>query len=98
MALNRLRNGRRDGARRDAILATIRPVPVEDVTDDLLDLRGAVDDLPEKMRLAVCLHYLGGLSVTEVAAALEVTPGTVKSNLHDARRRLRGELEEDRHG
>ena len=46
------------------------------------------------MRAAVCLHYLADLHVDEVAAALDVAPGTVKSNLHDARRRLREQLGE----
>ena len=51
-------------------------------------------DLPERMRLAVCLHYLADLSVDDVADALGVASGTVKSNLHDARNRLRPALEE----
>ena len=45
------------------------------------------------MRAAVCLHYLADLPVAEVAAALDVSEGTVKSNLHDARTRLRQYLE-----
>jgi RNA polymerase sigma-70 factor (ECF subfamily) len=49
------------------------------------------------MRAAVCLHYLGGLSVDEVAGLLDVVPGTVKSNLHDARARLRKRLEVEQH-
>jgi len=94
VALNRLRNGRRNRLRRTEILATVRAVPDEDLTDARLDLRRAVDALPERTRLAVCLHYLAGLSVDEVATVLEVAPGTVKSNLHDGRQRLRSLLEE----
>jgi DNA-directed RNA polymerase specialized sigma24 family protein len=45
----------------------------------------------------VCLHYLGGLTVDEVAAAVEVPSGTVKATLHDARSRLRSRLEDTRH-
>jgi RNA polymerase sigma-70 factor (ECF subfamily) len=89
VALNRLLNGRRNRRRRREILATIRPVTDEDLTNELLDLRRAVAALPDRMRVAVCLHYLADLPVDEVAAALEVSPGTVKSNLHDARLRLR---------
>lgn len=89
VALHRLLNGRRNQRRRREILATVRPVVDRDLTDDLLDLRRAVADLPDRMRAAVCLHYLADLRVDEVAAALEISPGTVKSNLHDARTRLR---------
>ena len=89
VALNRLLNGRRNQRRRREILATVRPVVDLDLTDDLLDLRRAVADLPDRMRAAVCLHYLADLRVDEVAASLDVSPGTVKSNLHDARTRLR---------
>jgi len=94
VAINRLLNGKRNRARRREILATIRPVTDAELTDDLLDLRRAVAALPDKMRAAVCLHYLADLSVDDVAAALEIAPGTVKSNLHDARRRLREQLGE----
>jgi RNA polymerase sigma-70 factor (ECF subfamily) len=94
VALNRLLNGRRDQARREEILATVRPVPDADLTAELLDLRRAVASLPNRMRAALCLHHLAGLPVREVAVALEVSEGTVKSNLHDARRRLRELLEE----
>lgn len=97
VAVNRLLNGRRNVRRRAEILATVRPVADEDLTADLLDLRAAVAALPERMRLAICLHYLDGLSVDEVAAALGVASGTVKSNLHDGRHRLRTILE-DTHG
>ncbi len=94
VAFNRLLNGRRDRSRREVILATVRPVPDADLTTELLDLRRAVASLPDRMRSALCLHYLAGLTVREVAGVLEVSDGTVKSNLHDARRRLRELLEE----
>lgn len=89
VALHRLLNGRRNSRRRQEILATVRAVADRDLTEDLLDLRRAVAALPDRMRAAVCLHYLADLPVEAVAAALEVSSGTVKSNLHDARARLR---------
>ena len=94
VAINRLLNGKRNRKRRREILATVRPVADAELTDDLLDLRRAIAELPDKMRAAICLHYLADLPVDEVAAALDVAPGTVKSNLHDARRRLREQLGE----
>ncbi len=94
VALNRLLNRRRNRRRRREILATVRPVAERDLTADLLDLRRAVAALPDRMRATVCLHYLADLPVDAVAATLDVSPGTVKSNLHDARARLRSLLEE----
>lgn len=93
VALNRLLTHRRLQRRREEILATVRPAAPDDLTDECLDLRRAIDALAPRMRLVVCLHYLGGLSVAEVADALTVSAGTVKSTLHDARGRLRRELE-----
>lgn len=93
VALHRLLNGRRNRHRRREILATIRLTSDADLTADLIDLRRAVAALPDRMRAAVCLHYLADLPVDEVAAALEVSAGTVKSNLHDARIRLRSLME-----
>jgi RNA polymerase sigma-70 factor (ECF subfamily) len=98
VAVNRLRNGERNRRRRARILDAVRPVAPDDLTAELLDLRAAVAALPEQMRLAVCLHYLAGCSVEEVAETLGVASGTVKSNLHDARRRLRLQLEEPADG
>lgn len=97
VAVNRMRNRRRNTRRRNEILSAVRPVRDEDLTAELLDLRAAIAALPEKMRLAVTLHHLAGCSVAEVAQALDVREGTVKSNLHDARRRLRAELETEPH-
>ena len=94
VAVNRLLNGRRNRRRRREILATVRPIADEALTDELLDLRRAVAALPDRMRAAVCLHYLSDLPVEQVAEALDVSPGTVKSNLHDARTRLRSALGE----
>jgi RNA polymerase sigma-70 factor, ECF subfamily len=94
VALNLLTNGRRDERRRTSIVSAVRPVPATDLTVDLLDLRRAIDALAPTMRLTLCLFHLAGLSIDEIAAALGVAPGTVKSNLHDARRRLRADLQE----
>lgn len=93
VAVNRLLNGRRNHRRRTEILAAVRPV-VEGELDPLdLDLLAAVRSLPRQQRLVVCLHHLGGCTVAEVAADLDIAPGTVKSHLHDARSALRRTLE-----
>jgi RNA polymerase sigma-70 factor, ECF subfamily len=51
-------------------------------------VRAAVDDLPEKGRAALVLFYYQGLSYDEVAEALEIPVGTVKSRIHNAMARL----------
>lgn len=48
----------------------------------------AVGALPEHLRIPVVLRYYVGLSEREVASAIARRPGTVKSRLHEARRRL----------
>ena len=53
---------------------------------------GAIVDalaaLPESLRIPVVLRYYAGLSEKDVAAAIGRRPGTVKSRLYEARRRL----------
>lgn len=53
----------------------------------------AVDDLPEKYRVAVLLYYMEELSVTQIADLLHIPSGTVKSRLFQARKLLRKQLE-----
>jgi RNA polymerase sigma-70 factor (ECF subfamily) len=48
-----------------------------------------VDDLPPASRAVIMLHYLEELSLHEVAAVLEISPGTVKSRLAYGLARLR---------
>ena len=53
------------------------------------NLRDAIAELPPGQRLVLSLFYLDGLSVAEVATALVIPPGTVKTRLMHARNRLR---------
>jgi RNA polymerase sigma-70 factor, ECF subfamily len=52
------------------------------------DVLGALSDLPMHLRTVVVLRYYADLSEREIATALGRRPGTVKSRLHEARRRL----------
>jgi len=52
-------------------------------------LRAALDQLPERYRLAVVLFDVEGYSHAEIADILGVAPGTVRSAVFHARRRLR---------
>ncbi|WP_260483711.1 RNA polymerase sigma factor [Sphingomicrobium flavum] len=58
-------------------------------------LRSAIAALPAGQRAAVALHYLEEMSVAEVAVALAVPVGTVKTRLMHARDKLRASFEGD---
>jgi RNA polymerase sigma-70 factor (ECF subfamily) len=45
-------------------------------------------DLPEALRVVVVLRYYADLSEREISIAIRRRPGTVKSRLHEARRRM----------
>ncbi len=65
--------------------------PAETGTD-VDPLRAAMAALPAEQRAAIALFYLEDLSVGEIAAALNVPAGTVKTRLMHARRKLRDAL------
>jgi len=57
-------------------------------------LRMALRELPEERREVLLLHDLEGWTHREIAERLGLPPGTVRSHLHHARRRVRGLLPE----
>ena len=59
-------------------------------------VRRAIRTLPPEQQAAIALFYLEDMSVAEVAVALDVPAGTVKTRLMHARRKLRGALEGDK--
>ena len=54
-----------------------------------LDLERALASLPDGAREIVILHYIEGYPCAEVAERLGIAEGTVKSQLHRARRLLK---------
>ena len=52
------------------------------------DVFSALRALPASLRIVVVLRYYADLSEQEIAVAIGRQPGTVKSRLHEARRRL----------
>jgi RNA polymerase sigma factor (sigma-70 family) len=62
---------------------------------DVEALRRAIATLPPDQQAAVALFYGEDMSVAEVAVALDVPAGTVKTRLMHARRKMRCALEGD---
>jgi RNA polymerase sigma factor (sigma-70 family) len=70
---------------------------VDDVADVVVQrasLGEAIDQLPERQRLAIVLRYGLDLSLDDVAAAMGCAVGTVKSTVHAALARLHVVLDE----
>jgi len=104
-ALNALRRQSRsvplDGAEAevDAILAQSRSVESQVEYAQLQEnLLSALSRLSPRQRTVVVQRYYLQMSEREMAEALEVAPGTVKSLLHAARARLRQLLGSSRRG
>ncbi len=57
-----------------------------------IDVRTGIRQLPPKQRAAVHLFYGEDLTVEEIASALDIPAGTVKSRLHQARETLKHHL------
>lgn len=62
---------------------------------EMVTVRAAMTELPAPQRAALALFYLEGLRVAEIAVALDVPVGTVKTRLMHARNALRARLEGD---
>ncbi len=60
-----------------------------------VDVERALAQLPPRYREVVVLHELEGYTHDEIAELLGIEPGTSKSQLHHARRRLRTLIGED---
>jgi len=65
------------------------PATEAESRDAAARLQEALDRLPSEHRAVVYLRHIEGLPVQEVAQALDLPEGTVKSRLHYARRQLR---------
>ena len=95
-ALNLLRSGRRRASREETAAAA-NDVVVSDVADAVVTLeersrvRAALARLPRKQAMALVLRH-SGLSYAEVAAALDLSPGSVGTSVRRAESALRKEL------
>jgi len=69
------------------------PVAAAETAELHAQVRAAVDELPERQRLALLLNKFHGLGYEELAAALDLTVPAVKSLLVRARENVRQRLE-----
>jgi len=98
VAINRLRDEHRRTRRKRHALQRLRsrPTAPNDVPD-IDEFARLLAALPRQQRLTTALYYVDNLTVAEIADTLDISEGTVKSHLHDARRRLRPILENEGH-
>lgn len=96
VAINQLNDEHRRAARKRRLLARLRGRSSTVVENPEIDeFERLLAALPPQQRAATALYYVDGLSVGEIADALAISSGSVKSHLHDARRRLRPILESE---
>lgn len=89
--INRRQRGRQLA---DEVAAEMDPVTAEagPAGVDAAQVRAAIATLPREQAATVALFYLEDLGVAEVATALDVPVGTVKTRLMHARRTLYAQL------
>jgi RNA polymerase sigma-70 factor (ECF subfamily) len=95
LAIDRIRNDRRRIARESAA------EPNSEASAEQLASAGerarrlwaAIDELPEKLRIAIVLSGIEGHDIAEVARLLAIPEGTVKSRLFLARKALAEKLQ-----
>jgi len=98
LCLNRVRARKRAGRAEEALERGVSADAPADAADEALDgherarrLHRAVERLPEALA-AVYRLRASGMSNDEVAQALEIPVGTVKSRMHEMVKRLREEM------
>lgn len=88
-ALDEVRRIRRRPVPTDADV--LAPAPIADRTDAVgaqIDIRGALEQLPEEFRVAMVLRHVADLDYAEIAVILDVPVGTVRSRLSRGREQL----------
>jgi RNA polymerase sigma-70 factor (ECF subfamily) len=82
----------------DAVEAPDPPAPVNsDPTQQRSELAAAMASLPETQREVLLMRFVDGMSLQEIAGALSIPEGTVKSRIHNAINMLRSDERAARH-
>src|SRR5262249_10368621 len=85
------RRRREDAVRRPELSPTNRDAALDaTVTSGIV--RDAIDQLPERYRLPVILHYFGGMGLARIAAELKLKRPAVATRLHRGRKMLAEKL------
>jgi RNA polymerase sigma-70 factor (ECF subfamily) len=98
IVLNRGSNLRRSRARRETEPETDAVSPAPSALDESEraeareQLARAMEMLSERQRMIVTLFDVDGLTSTEIGEMIDLSPGTVRWHLHEARRTLRSAL------
>lgn len=74
----------------DAALLNVEAVPVDEVSDEYLVM--LINQLPDKCRMVFNLFEVEGYSHTEIAAMMDITESTSRSQLHYAKSLLKQKL------
>jgi RNA polymerase sigma-70 factor, ECF subfamily len=103
LARNWLRTEARTTAREDVFVAdeTETNISLDSLDEIIADESGrklwhSVASLPSGERTATLLYYRQEMKVVDIAAAMDVSSGTIKTMLFRARQKLRVALEEDK--
>jgi len=90
-------NSRLRAKYRTPVIVTMDDSLISEVTEEEPDeeeqvnLRNRIASLTKLYREVIVMHYIGGLSVAEIAERLDVPEGTVKRRLHDGREKMKKE-------
>ena len=64
--------------------------------EEELLIRKLVLSLPDKFREVILMYYMEDMSINEIAAALKIPAGTVKSRMNKAKKMLKEKMNYDR--
>lgn len=70
-----------------------QPVDVSRTPGAGIEIRSLVDALPDRLRVTVMLHYFADYPIRDISRLTKRPEGSVKSDLHQARKALRQALE-----
>lgn len=60
--------------------------------EELIRVRKLVDELPDKMKMVILLYYMEDMSLEDISKTLGIPIGTVKSRLHQSKKKLKERL------